>query len=157
MEIQKNGGIYRKSLEHFSHPFASGSDREAFYSRKYNLVFKVSLNRDDESQTKEEYQFFESVIDEYKSIIPIIAFVEYDGMLWTVSKKIRTASSFGLYRNLRYDQKAILRYATQHHFIIPNFKLVVDFLEHYRYLGDLHASNWGFDKEWNIHIIDCGL
>ena len=156
MDLQENGGIYRESIRRFRRPIAHGCAREAYYSKKLNLIFKTPIWPNDTHQTEQEKRFFDKLPKKYLSLFPVVAFVTYNKRLWVVMKKIRVADSLGIYDKLRYALPEIERALAKQNVVSPNIKLVQQFLKKFG-VEDLHCHNWGFDENWNIQIIDWGL
>lgn len=157
MDVQENGGIYLSTLRRFQKPIASGCARDAYYSRKFNLVFKTHRYVKDTYQTEQELSFFNKLPEEFLSIFPVVAFTTYNRHLWVVMKRVKIASLYEINANLRYELPWIERQVNERGHTIPNIELVQQFLKKFCGLGDLHRNNWGFDENWNIQIIDWGL
>lgn len=72
-------------------PFANGADRNAFYSKKYDVVIKKDRNRayfdDRGEQMENEFQLFQLMLDDEREIFPIIDMFRYKGELVTIMKK----------------------------------------------------------------------
>lgn len=157
MKVQENGGIYLSTLKRFRKPIASGCARDAYYSRKFNLVFKTHRSIGDTYQTERELNFFNKLPKKFLSIFPVVAFTTYNHHTWVVMRRVKIAASCKIHGNLRYELPWIEREMNERGHTIPNLELVQQFLARFRGLGDLHYKNWGFDENWNIQIVDWGL
>lgn len=154
--------LYEESLSRCRKPFAKGSSRHVYYSRKYNLVFKVEMECPCfYGQTEREEAFYNEVPVKYRPLFPVVDFVTYNGKRWEILRKVETAYSLGitcwLDRELQYDKTGLRKKIEEKiQKPVPNFDLVKEFLRFYK-IPDLHSHNWGIDQDGNIQIIDWGL
>ena len=155
---------YTKTLMQFRVPRARGSSREVYYSRKYNLIFKVEMNCCSyPGQTEAEEARYYSFSEQFRSLFPVVTFLTYRRKRWVVMRKVHTADTYHIHFYLDtamhkdtcgiHMREEIARLYKKP---IKNLELVMQFFQCYC-LDDLHYHNWGFDDEGNICIIDWGL
>lgn len=154
--------FYERSVSHFKKPFANGSSREVYYSRKHKLVFKVEKQYPYIiGQTETEEKEYNKMPKKYRPLFPVVHFFTYNGKRWEALRRVRTAYSFGIDYELDYEMRKRpieFRQRVERRIKKPvnNFKLLQEFFR-VMTINDLHSQNWGIDSEGNILILDWGI
>ena len=165
------------SIANVSNPLGSGVDRSAYYSKKYDVVIKIthSWNRGTGEQSDSEKYLFNRLTEKEKDIFPIVGVIEHKqkGTI-ILMKKAEVLSSFLSKINYRAKNRDFLydlmcdircyswkntkknREICQSFGINPeSIRPLINFSKKY-YVGDLHLSNLGVIKG-NLVILDAGF
>lgn len=156
---------YTRIASRFRSPRACGSSRMMYYSRKYNLCFKVEMEQPRYAgQTEVEERVYNNLPEKFRSLIPVVDFFSYKGKRWVVMRPITVADDLGIdamldtVTDLDWWYSGVIRSDLEQRINkhIKNLELVAEFVETY-HPHDMHCCNWGVDEEGNIQIIDWGI
>lgn len=137
-------------------PFASGADRNAFYSKKYDVVIKKDRNKtyfdDRGEQMENEFKLFQTMLDDEREIFPIIDMFRYKGELVTIMKKCEMLDI--PFRCDCSDPFQVLEIFELFNLDMDYFKRFVAFVIKYD-IVDLHKKNVGVLNN-HLVILDAG-
>ena len=140
---------YRDLLTHLGKPFASGLDREVFYSEKYNVV--VKKRRSNRSvytvdQMKSETKIFLHMTDDDFDVFPIIDVVIFHEQPFIVMEPCK------VFRKIPYDTLDTLN----QNILRENKRKIDSFIDRFE-IFDLHEENMAVRKNGYVCVIDAGL
>lgn len=162
-----------REITKFKEPIGFGCERKAFYSKKYDVVIKLPLSLNHQTQSRREQEIFDILTEEERELFPVVKFVETSRGLAIVMKKVSIISDlldsirdWNLQKEIR-DVIDIIRYSnviedtnlnllkeigvkdTSSFEKLFNFKVKYD-------LSDFHFSNIGV-LDGKLVAIDLGL
>lgn len=140
---------YRDLLTHLGQPFASGLDRQAFYSRKYNVVVKQRRpNRSlyNADQMKSETEIFLHMTDEDFEVFPIISIVSFLNQTFIVMERCE------IFQHIPYST----RHSINRNISRDNKRKIDSFIDRFE-IFDLHDENMAVRDNGYICIIDAGI
>ena len=144
------------SIKRVKKPFASGCDREVFYSKRYDVVIKKNKPKDNmwnetSRQFRREAQIFDRMTEEEKKIFPIIM-VDKENEIIVMKKCNRTTS----YIQQRFANNLDWGFEIggEYKEAIPNWAEFAAFVKKYK-VTDLHSKNIG-TCDGNLVILDAG-
>lgn len=142
------------SIAQLRKPFASGRDREAYYSRRYKVVIKKLKTHGDIDQTLAEVNMFKQMTKREKEVFPILDVVYYNEQPYIIMKKCKVLASVRGYKRGYYHQWDLI---TSTLGLNPaNNKMIIRMINKYS-IDDLHSDNLGIDKKKRLVILDGGL
>lgn len=140
---------YRDLLTHLGKPFASGLDREAFYSEKYDVVVKKRRSKRsiyNTDQMKSETEIFLHMTDDDFEVFPIIDVVSFCDGLFMIMERCE------VFAHIPYHTlDSINRTATK-----ENQSKIDSFVDRFD-ISDLHEENMAVRKNGYICVIDAGM
>jgi hypothetical protein len=152
----------RNSIANCRKPIAAGADRLAFYSPKYNLVYKMRIPGREKSyhvdQTLNEIDFFNKMCESDKEVFPMVGYEYVKGKPVIIMKKCNPIENITpeVFNCDYYGDEFIEdigdvvcanEYSVNH---------VRFFIDDYN-LSDIHIGNLALDDNNNLVIIDVGL
>lgn len=162
-----------REIAKFKDSIGSGCEREAFYSKKYDVVIKLPLSINHQTQSRREKEIFDLLTKEERELFPVVKFVETSRGLAIVMKKVSIVSdlldsvrNWTLQREVR-DVVDIIRYGSVMEDTNLNllkeigvedtssFEKLFNFKVKYN-LSDFHFSNIGV-LDGKLVAIDLGL
>lgn len=139
------------SIANFRKPIGSGISRNAYYSKKYNVVVKIGRRNDVPRQSINEKTLFDIMTKREKEVFPIVQVLEYKGKLCIVMKKCTPVSdrTFINYRSTKQicDELGI----------DPSNNATIARMGRKYGLCDLHTGNLGIDENNRLVVLDGGL
>lgn len=154
------------SISNCRKPIANGSDRDVFYSKRYNCIIKknrsFSTYRDFGVQTKNELRIFSEMTEEEKEVYPIIDIIDYKGEDVVLMKKCLPIMNLPIIRDDYYEEHGVMADDEESLSTIcdylgideSNIYRVLHFIEKYG-LQDIHIANLGLLNE-KLVILDAG-
>lgn len=142
------------SIAQLRKPFASGRDREVYYSRKYKVVIKKLRTHGDIDQMLAEVNIFKQMTKREKEVFPIVDVVYYDEKPCIIMKRCKVLASVKGYRRGYYHDWDLITTALG---LNPaNNKMITRMINKYS-IDDLHNENLGIDEKKRLVILDGGL
>jgi len=155
----------RNAIANCKKPIGSGADRVAYYSPKYNLVFKrqhaYRIGKYGHiNQCEREIAFFKKMSLSDKEVFPMVGFEYMNGQPVIIMKKCTPIEDinpnvFNVSDDQGMDEMIleIGRIVNANQYSIHH---VIFFINDYN-LIDIHIGNLAVDEDNNLVIIDCGI
>ena len=162
--------MYANTISKFKKPIGGGMDRLAYYSKRHDLVFKISKDPFNTEQTEREVELYHQMTPVEKTVFPVVDVVEYHDEVWICMKKITPLTKL----DPRGDIYAVVDIGRSEYtvFCRPKQQVIdeicektplsrasvnnfLDFVHKYD-ICDIHANNLGCIGN-QLCIIDAGL
>ena len=147
----------RNAIAQCRKPFASGRDRCAYYSRRYNVVIKMEKRLHNAGQSRAEARMFMEMTDEEKKIFPIVDVVDYKGRICIIMKRCNSLRSYKTPYFSPIDSVYQLDdLCDEYNYNPVNNKAIIKMMQKYN-IHDIHFDNIGLDENNALVLLDCGL
>ena len=142
------------SIAQFNKPIGKGSERVAYYSKKYNVVIKLLRDKDpyNYNQNVVEIALYNRMAPEERLATPMLGYGEYKGRPYIIMERVKTLYELGI----NTPDCIIERDSLTVEEIPDKYRPLFTVMKKYG-ICDTHRGNLGETKDGRFVILDFGI
>ena len=142
------------SIAQFKKPIGKGSERVAYYSKKYNVVIKLLRDKcpDNGNQNTAEIALYNRMTPEERLATPMLGYGEYKGLPYIIMERVQTIYDLGA----NVPNCIMGRYSLTAEEIPEKYRPLFKIMKKYG-IRDAHKDNLGETKDGRFVILDFGI
>lgn len=142
------------SIAQFKKPIGKGSERVAYYSKKYNVVIKLLRKSDpyNYNQNAVEIALYNRMTPEERLATPMLGYGEYKGLPYIIMERVKTLYELGT----STPDWVIERNSLTVEEVPEKFRPLFTIMKKYG-IYDAHRGNLGETKDGRFVILDFGI